>query len=1531
MKYTAKRLLSLALVLVMCVSLLPAFAAGADALSYEEAVQGVPANSLAYKVLTEDEYFLDLGSWSKNLPLGAGHLQGICSDDKGKYMYASFTNMLVKVDMATGEIVGTVTGMAAGSISSGAHIGDICYYNGKIYGSLEYKAARRWYICVFDGDKITGMDMHYTTPGVMYGLYVPQVDVDFQNTLDSGEDNMSNSYNSTGTMGHRYGTGGIDGITFGTLPGKGYDNNGDGVVDVSTGDKRYMIVTYGPYGNAKRYDNENFVFLVYDPDDITDKNLLPFTEDMLKADYTEEQLFKYKHKMFCYAGNQEYGVQQLEYDEDTGDLWMECYGKASGTEFPAASRYVIDGSVPLYMDTVEVGQSVTGDAEGFVTQAAAHATAALYTDYEDGDGDGNTAEQETGWHMTLKCLCGDGKTLAADHTAQVYGATGKACKICGKSSQFSTGLRSLGNNFFYGASSSSEVINGVEHEWGEAYLYRLNRTNYAFEKITPPAELLMSYTMDAADTYVGDDGLTYIKDTSGNGYDAVVQGTYAAAGVSGKTGTALGFRGDEYGSVVDRVYVSDEGMDYINDKVENTFSYSFWMYNQKEGDRFTPIIGMYRDTDYATGLYQGVIEMRYRKSLAVVSHRNDDPDDATLYNGEVYDRDPGDGCKYIGGDEGGRGWYGNMGVYNKWQHVVLVRSGTNAVVYVDGVKVTSSANIGSSNMDNLSAFEIGGYINRNWVDSNVRTRYTGLIDDVRIYAGGLMDADVTELYNAGKGAADSTATGTGAVAASGDPTFANYTGEILKEQDDPIVHLYMDETGTVKDHSGNHIDAVSTAYVASTANQDGQESRALSFKGMSNVKQTALTMSDENTAWLSAQLNATQKMTISFWMNADFENSHRMSILGVYGKDGKPIGTFETRGKLGQDLRMDGRFAIAFTSAKDYSGTGKIDEKTYEQIAATDTATTYKVNNVTGHYGDKVIHEWYHVVGELDEVNNTMSLYINGELVKTVAIADGTMDEIGYFMVGQPATRYYEYENASNSNENTSDRQGWAMRDGFVGTIDEIRIYNTILGEEKVAALYAEGTEYDAVKLAEEAADAAKEAQKTAEKAAQDAETAQKAAEDAQKAAETAQKAAENAQKEAEAAQKAAETAKTASGENADAAEDAQAAAEAAQKKAEDAQAKAEAAETAAETAKTNAETAKTAAETAKDSAEAAAAAAAQSKSEAALEAAEAAEEAGKAASEAAKAATESQKAAASAADAAEAAAESATYANAAAQSAKDAQVAQKAAEDAAKEAGTSAEAAETAQRAAEAAQKAAEKAALDGARHQAMLIIDTYVEMMDQRDFTAEQAAAMEKAVADAKAAIDAADTADAVQKAMEKSLDTIQGLRPVDTTPAVSIGTNGHWYIDGVDTGIAAAGADGADGADGSTVTIGGNGNWFINGKDTGIAAAGEDGENGSTVSIGSNGNWVIDGKDTGIAAAGVDGVTPKLQISSKTGMWEVSYDNGATWESTGVLAQGEKGADGTGSGIAVLALILAVAAIGGNIAMAAVLFRKKLLSVK
>ena len=44
------------------------------------------------------------------------------------------------------------------------------------------------------------------------------------------------------------------------------------------------------------------------------------------------------------------------------------------------------------------------------------------------------------------------------------------------------------------------------------------------------------------------------------------------------------------------------------------------------------------------------------------------------------------------------------------------------------------------------------------------------------------------------------------------------------------------------------------------------------------------------------------------------------------------------------------------------------------------------------------------------------------------------------------------------------------------------------------------------------------------------------------------------------------------------------------------------------------------------------------------------------------------------------------------------------------------------------------------------------------------------------------------------------------------------------------------------------------------------------------------------------GADGVTPKLRINDGTKVWEVSYDEGATWSSLGVKATGTAGAPGS-----------------------------------
>lgn len=67
---------------------------------------------------------------------------------------------------------------------------------------------------------------------------------------------------------------------------------------------------------------------------------------------------------------------------------------------------------------------------------------------------------------------------------------------------------------------------------------------------------------------------------------------------------------------------------------------------------------------------------------------------------------------------------------------------------------------------------------------------------------------------------------------------------------------------------------------------------------------------------------------------------------------------------------------------------------------------------------------------------------------------------------------------------------------------------------------------------------------------------------------------------------------------------------------------------------------------------------------------------------------------------------------------------------------------------------------------------------------------------------------------------------------TPIITIGENGNWFIDGVDTSKPSQGEDGSDGLNGSdgktpTIEIGANGNWIINGTDTGVQAECIDGK--------------------------------------------------------------------------------------------------------
>ena len=189
---------------------------------------------------------------------------------------------------------------------------------------------------------------------------------------------------------------------------------------------------------------------------------------------------------------------------------------------------------------------------------------------------------------------------------------------------------------------------------------------------------------------------------------------------------------------------------------------------------------------------------------------------------------------------------------------------------------------------------------------------------------------------------------------------------------------------------------------------------------------------------------------------------------------------------------------------------------------------------------------------------------------------------------------------------------------------------------------------------------------------------------------------------------------------------------------------------------------------------------------------------------------------------------------------------------------------------------------------------------------------------------------------------------------TPTIEISADGFWIINGEKTEYKAIGKDGKDGINGSnadgsvSINISEDGFWIINGTKTEYRAIGRDGQDGTNGIDGTNGvdgvgiksiektssdglvdTYTItysndsvyiftiingaDGKDgvdgingtngtNGIDGVngvdgqdGKDGTTPLLRINEETNYWEISYDNGISYQSLGVKATGENGADG------------------------------------
>ncbi len=244
------------------------------------------------------------------------HVQGVAIDTRKGYMYWSFTQMLVKTDLQ-GTVVGTVEGLTG-------HLGDLDLnaQDGRVYGSLEYKSAKAFYIAIFDVDKIDRVGMSAERDGVMTAVHLDEVVDDFTADMDS---NGVFDGDTAQTPDHRYGSSGIDGVAFGPRFGRR-----DG--------KETLKVAYGIYSNTERIDNDHQVILEYDV------RRWRRYERPLAQDYPHRSgPSHHDGKYFVYTGNTRFGVQNLEYDAHTG-TWMMAVYKGAKAGFPNYGFFTVDGS-----------------------------------------------------------------------------------------------------------------------------------------------------------------------------------------------------------------------------------------------------------------------------------------------------------------------------------------------------------------------------------------------------------------------------------------------------------------------------------------------------------------------------------------------------------------------------------------------------------------------------------------------------------------------------------------------------------------------------------------------------------------------------------------------------------------------------------------------------------------------------------------------------------------------------------------------------------------------------------------------------------------------------------------------------------------------------------------------------------------------------------------------------------------------------------------------------------------------------------
>lgn len=272
---------------------------------------------------------INAGLWN------SGHIQGIALDTQHEFIYYAFTTVLVKARL-DGSIVGTVDGLLG-------HLGCIDFNDedGRLYASLELKHDSigkgimkktgtsiadedSFYIAIFDVDKITRMNMQAESDGIMKAYYLPLVAELYSTKLPDGNE-------------HKFACSGVDGLSIGRAFGK------------EKGSPSMLMIACGIYGDNNRSDNDCNIICQYDW-----RSFEAIAEPLVQAKPHHSGAYPDK-VYFVHTGNTNWGIQNLEYDDYTGDWLMSVY-LGSKPEFPNLPMYIIDGNIAPYEDYVAYGE-----------------------------------------------------------------------------------------------------------------------------------------------------------------------------------------------------------------------------------------------------------------------------------------------------------------------------------------------------------------------------------------------------------------------------------------------------------------------------------------------------------------------------------------------------------------------------------------------------------------------------------------------------------------------------------------------------------------------------------------------------------------------------------------------------------------------------------------------------------------------------------------------------------------------------------------------------------------------------------------------------------------------------------------------------------------------------------------------------------------------------------------------------------------------------------------------------------------------